>query len=152
MQGEKDSVHLRAEWTAGPSGNFPLGDWACREYVRRCRQRGGTTASGPQLAHAQACLLCAQNEERPSIWDMTFALPGKLRSMEDDAEDLADLGDDFAEETLDGLELPGATLDGLEPADGDEPVEGGEPVGGGADADGGVPDARREAVAATADI
>ena len=29
--------HLRAEWTAGPSGNFPVGDWQCREYVRaRC--------------------------------------------------------------------------------------------------------------------
>ena len=36
LPGVTSSRFLRAEWTAGPSGNFPLGDWQCRDYVRRC--------------------------------------------------------------------------------------------------------------------
>jgi len=70
--------------------------------------------------------------------------------MEDDAEDITDLEEDFADEAFDGLDLNGPNPNGGDEPGGGEPVEGGEAADGGADR--APPDARQEARADTIDI
>ena len=58
-------VHLRAEWTAGPSGNFPVGEWQCREYVRaRCHYWGVSPRVPPESPLTTVGLLRARSLRR----------------------------------------------------------------------------------------